>query len=104
MKTIYVGNLSFQSTEAEIESLFAPYGAVNRVSLIKDKISGQSRGFAFVEMDDDGEAQAAIEGLNGTQLGGRSLKVNEAQPQQPRRMGGGGGGGGGGRPRGRGRM
>ena len=102
MKNIYVGNLSFSTTEDAIREAFAAHGAVSKVSLVRDRDSGESRGFAFVEMDNDSEAQAAITAMNGAQLDGRSLKVNEAQPKPPRSGGGGGGrggygGGGGGR-------
>ncbi len=93
---IYVGNLSFQTTEGELETVFAQYGTVERVSVIRDRDTGQSRGFAFVEMADGGEA--AINSLNGTELNGRSLTVNEARPREER---GGFGGGGGGRGAGR---
>jgi cold-inducible RNA-binding protein len=89
---IYVGNLSFSTTEEELRQLFTEFGTVGTVSIIKDKFSGQSRGFGFVEMADSNEAQAAIAQLNGKDIGGRALKVNEARSQA-----GGGGGGGGGR-------
>ena len=91
-KKIYVGNLSFSASESEIRELFAQYGSVQTVELVTDRDTGRSRGFAFVEMEDD-DAVAAIAALNGTESGGRTLKVNEAKP---RREGGGGGGGGGG--------
>ena len=102
MKNIYVGNLSFDATEDSVRAAFEAYGAVDRVSIITDRDTGQSRGFAFVEMQDDESAMKAMEGLNGTNLGGRNLTVNEARPKsdRPRRDGGGGrggrGGGGGG--------
>ncbi len=96
MKKIYVGNLSFKTTEAELEAAFAAHGAVTSVSMVSDRYTGKPRGFGFVEMDDDREALAAIEALNGAQLGGRALVVNEARPQE-RRTGAGGGGGRGGR-------
>ena len=105
MKNIYVGNLGFQTTEQDIRSLFEAYGAVERVNLVTDRDSGQPRGFAFVEMTNDAEAEKAIAGLNGTDLGGRAINVNEARPKPERggfRPGGGGqrrGGGGGGRSR-----
>jgi RNA recognition motif-containing protein len=111
MKNIYVGNLNFDATEDQVRSLFEAYGAVDKVSIITDRDTGQSRGFAFVEMVDDEAANKAMEGLNGTNLGGRNLTVNEARPKadRPRREGGGGGrggyggrGGGGGRGRGAG--
>jgi len=96
MKNIYVGNLSFNATEDEVRQMFEAYGPVDRVSIVTDRDTGQSRGFAFVEMSDDGAAQKAMEALNGTNLGGRNLTVNEARPKadRPRRDGGGGGRGG----------
>ena len=105
MKNIYVGNLSFDSSEDQVRSLFEAYGAVDKVSIITDRDTGQPRGFAFVEMADDDAANKAIEALNGTNLGGRNLNINEARPKADRpRSGGGGGGrggyGGGGRDRG----
>jgi RNA recognition motif-containing protein len=90
---IFVGNLSFQTTEAELQDLFANFGAVERVSLIKDRDTGRSRGFAFVEMPSREEAENAIAQMNGANLGGRALNVNEARPKAS----GGGGGYGGGR-------
>lgn len=96
MLNIYVGNLPFSATESEIEALFGEYGQVERVSLISDRETGRPRGFGFVEMVDDQEGRTAIEGVNGVELGGRTLTVNEARPREPR---GGGGGGGGGRYR-----
>lgn len=103
MKKIFVGNLDFGSTEDSIRSLFEPYGAVDRVTVMTDRDTGRSRGFAFVEMPDSGEADKAIEALNGTNLDGRALNINEARPKVDRAGGGGfgdrrGGGGGGGRP------
>ena len=92
MKRIYVGNLSFSSTEDSIRSAFEPHGAVESVSLVTDRDTGRSRGFAFVEMADDTEAEAAINALNGTDLDGRDLNVNEARPRVERHGGGGGGG------------
>jgi len=100
---LYVGNLSFQSTEAEITDAFAEYGTVQSVNVIMDRDTGRPRGFAFVEMSTDAEAQAAIDGLDGQNLDGRTIKVNLAKPREPRGGGGGGGrggyggGGGGGR-------
>ena len=93
MKNIFVGNLSFGATEDAVRSLFEQYGAVERVSLMTDRDTGRSRGFAFVEMSDSQEADQAIAGLNGTNLGGRAINVNEARPKtdSPRRGGGGGG-------------
>ncbi len=90
MKNIFVGNLDFGATEDQIRSLFEPYGAVDRVSLMRDRDTGRSRGFAFVEMTNANEADQAIAGLNGTNLGGRALNVNEARPKVDR--GGSGGG------------
>jgi cold-inducible RNA-binding protein len=97
MKNIYVGNLTFDATEDQVRSLFEAYGPVEKVSIITDRDSGQPRGFAFVEMNDDESALKAMEALNGTNLGGRNLTVNEARPKadRPRREGGGGGGRGG---------
>ena len=96
---IYVGNLSFDTSEDDIRQAFAEYGQVSSVSIIKDKFTGRSRGFAFVEMPNNSEAQAAISGLNGQDLGGRTLTVNEARP----RTEGGGPRGGGNRGEGGGR-
>jgi len=93
-KKIYVGNLSFSSTEADLKSAFGRHGNVESVSIIMDRETGRSRGFAFVEMEDASAAADAIRALDGTDLGGRTLKVNEAQDKQ---RGGSGGGGGGGR-------
>ena len=95
---IYVGGLPYSTTEQQLSDLFAAHGAVTSARIITDKFTGQSRGFGFVEMSSDSEAQTAITALNGTQLGGRTLTVNEARPQEPRAGGGGGRGGfGGGR-------
>jgi cold-inducible RNA-binding protein len=96
LKNIYVGNLTFDATEDQVRSLFEAYGPVDKVSIITDRDSGQPRGFAFVEMTDDESATKAMEALNGTNLGGRNLSVNEARPKtdRPRREGGGGGRGG----------
>ena len=88
---IYVANLPWSTTDDDLRSSFEAYGSVDSATIIKDRETGRSRGFGFVEMPDDGEAQAAIEGLNGQDFGGRPLTVNEARP----RTGGGGGGGGG---------
>ena len=105
MTNIFVGNLSYATTESELESAFSAYGAVERVSVVRDRESGQSRGFAFVEMTNSEDAAKAIAGLNGRDINGRSLNVNEARPRE---QGGGGGfnrnrggnrGGGGGRRR-----
>ncbi len=95
MKKLYVGNLPFSATETEVNEMFAKHGTVHSVALINDRETGRPRGFGFVEMDDDA-AMAAIEALNGHNMDGRDLKINEAQ-DRPRRTGGGGGGGGGGR-------
>jgi len=86
-KNIYVGNLPFRASEDNVRDLFAQYGAVSTVKLISDRETGKPRGFGFVEMDDDAEADAAIEALNGKDYEGRSLKVNEAKPREskPRR-------------------
>lgn len=93
MANIYVGNCSFDVTEQQLRDVFATYGEVDKVSVITDRDTGRPRGFAFVEMADNEAAQAAIKGINGTELGGRTLNVNEARPKNE----GGGGGGGGGR-------
>ncbi len=82
-KKLYVGNLPFSATEDELRDLFAQHGEVHSVSLISDRETGQPRGFAFVEMDDEG-ADAAIAALEQTQFGGRALRVNEARPREPR--------------------
>ncbi|MFB3915563.1 MAG: RNA recognition motif domain-containing protein [Terriglobales bacterium] len=94
MKNIFVGNLAFSTTEDELRSIFESYGRVDRVSLMTDRDTGRSRGFAFVEMADEGEAEKAIAALNGSNLGGRTLNVNEARPK-PQRVGGSSGGRGG---------
>jgi cold-inducible RNA-binding protein len=104
VKNIFVGNLDFAATEASIRALFEPYGGVDRVSLVTDRDTGRSRGFAFVEMSDAGQADQAINALNGTELDGRALNINEARPKGEGGGGGGGGfsrggGGGGGRPK-----
>lgn len=101
MTNIFVGNLSWQTRQDELESAFAAYGAVERVSVVTDRDTGQSRGFAFVEMTNQNEANNAIAGLNGAELNGRALNVNEARPREERGGGFGGnrGGGGGGRQR-----
>lgn len=103
MTNIYVGNLSYSTTQEDLEAAFAAYGAVERVSLVRDRDTGQSRGFAFVEMRDATEAANAINALNGQQVNGRALNVNEARPREERGGGGGGRGFGGGRPGGGGR-
>ncbi len=97
MKNIFVGNLDFRASEDELRALFENYGTVDRVSILTDRETGRSRGFAFVEMPNDGEAEQAISKLNGYSLGGRALNVNEARPKAehgPRSGGGGRQGGG----------
>ncbi len=100
---LYVGNLAFNTTEQDLQDEFSQYGQVNSASLITDRETGRSRGFAFVELDSKEAAQTAIQGLNGKEVGGRALTVNEAKPREDRGGGGGGrggfGGGGGGRSR-----
>ena len=93
-KKLYVGNLSFQTTEGDLDELFAQAGEVESVRIITDRDTGRSRGFGFVEMGED-NAEKAIAQFNGTELDGRALTVNEARPQVKREGGGGGGGGGG---------
>ena len=98
-KRIYVGGLPYSATEEDLENLFSSIGAVKDATIITDRYTGQAKGFGFIEMDNDEEADAAINALNGTQMGGRTLTVNEAKPREdrPRTGGGGGYGGGGGR-------
>lgn len=99
MTNIFVGNLSYQTTESELEAAFSEFGAVDRVSVVRDRDTGQPRGFAFVEMANSNEAANAINAMNGRELNGRALNVNEARPREERRGGFGGGrgpGGGGG--------
>ena len=91
MKNIFVGNLSFNTTEDELRQLFSAYGQVDRVSIMTDRDTGRSRGFGFVEMTNAEDGEKAIAALNGTQLGGRTLNVNEARPKPERSAGGGGG-------------
>jgi cold-inducible RNA-binding protein len=100
MKNIFVGNLSYDSTEETVRALFERYGVVNSARIMTDRETGRSRGFAFVEMENEGEADQAIQGLNGYKMEGRALNVNEARPKPERSFGGGPkfGGGGGGRP------
>jgi RNA recognition motif-containing protein len=93
-RKLYVGNLPYQVQESELEELFTQAGQVASVFVPRDKFTGQGRGFAFVEMNSDAEAQTAIEKFHEQSFGGRSMKVNEARPQEPRSFGGGGGGGG----------
>ncbi len=100
MKNIFVGNLSFNTGEDELRQLFEQYGQVDRVSIMTDRDTGRSRGFGFVEMTNAEEGDKAIAALNGTQMGGRTLNVNEARPKAERAGGAAGGGGGRGRDRG----
>lgn len=97
MAKLYVGNLSFDTSEDQLKAFFAEVAPVSRATVIRDKFTNQSRGFAFVEIDDAELANKAIAALNGRSLGGRALKVNEAKPQENRSGGGGGGFGGGNR-------
>jgi RNA recognition motif-containing protein len=92
-KKLYCGNLSYNVSSADLEALFAEYGAVKSADVITDRDTGQSKGFGFVEFERDEDAQAAIQGLNNQQHEGRALQVNEARPREERRPGGGGGGG-----------
>jgi cold-inducible RNA-binding protein len=99
-KKIYVGNLSFNMTDEQLGQLFQPFGQVSSSTVIKDKFTGRSRGFGFVEMDNNEEADKAIAALNGKDIDGRALKVSEAQPREDKPRGGGfGGSGRGGRER-----
>lgn len=93
MKNIYVGNLDFHTSDQDIRALFEPFGQVENVNLIRDQFSGQARGFGFVEMANDSEAEKAIQQLNGQQLGNRNITVNEARPKADRSSRSGGGGG-----------
>jgi cold-inducible RNA-binding protein len=93
VKNIFVGNLNFNATEEAVRSLFERYGAVNSARIMTDRETGRSRGFAFVEMENENEADQAITALNGYSLDGRALNVNEARPKPERGFGGGGGGG-----------
>ena len=93
MKNIFVGNLSFNTNEDEVRQLFESYGQVDRVSIMTDRDTGRSRGFGFVEMTNNEDGEKAIAALNGSQLGGRTINVNEARPKAERLGGGGGGGG-----------
>src|SRR5947199_7933742 len=92
-KKLYVGNLSYEVDSTALEQMFAPHGTVESAQIITDRDTGRSKGFGFVEMSSDAEAQAAISALNGTEQGGRALTVNEAKPKENRGGGGGGGGG-----------
>lgn len=95
-KRIYVGSLPYSATEAQLENLFGQYGQINEIYIVTDRYTGQAKGFAFVEMTNDNEAQRAIDELNGSEMGGRTLVVNEARERESGggRFGGGGGGGG----------
>lgn len=100
MKNLYVGNLPHTTTETELRSLFEAHGAVEKITLVTDRDTGRSRGFGFVEMSNASEADKAVAALNGSDLGGRTLTINEAKPKSERPRGGGRGfGGGGGRGR-----
>jgi len=101
MKNLYVGNLPHSTTESELRAAFEPHGAVEKVSIVTDRDTGRSRGFGFVEMTNASEADKAVAALNGTELGGRTLTINEAKPKTDRPKSGGQrfGGGGGGRGR-----
>jgi RNA recognition motif-containing protein len=102
-KKLYVGNLSYNTSKTDLEQMFAAHGTVTSAQVITDRDSGRSKGFGFVEMGTDQEAQAAISALNGKEVDGRSMTVNEARPQEARSGGGGFGGRGGGRGGGGGR-
>jgi RNA recognition motif-containing protein len=93
MKNLFVGNMSFQTTESDLRALFEPFGQITRIHVVQDRETGQPRGFAFVEIADDAEAAKAISALDGKEVAGRALKVNEARPRPD---GGGGGSRGGG--------
>jgi RNA recognition motif-containing protein len=90
MTNIYVGNLSFDVTEAQLQQAFGAHGTVNKANVVTDRMTGRSRGFGFVEMANDDEGKAAIEGLNGSEIGGRTLTVNLAKPKVDRNRSGGG--------------
>ena len=92
MKNIFVGNLSFGSTEQDVRSMFEQFGSIERVSIVTDRETGKARGFGFVEMSNDDEAERAIAALNGANLDDRAINVNEARPKEDRGGGGGGGG------------
>ena len=91
-RKLYVGNLPYSANQQSLESAFSACGTVDSVNVIEDRDTGQSKGFAFVEMSSDGEAQKAIQELNGTNMDGRDIRVNEAKPKAPRDNRGGGGG------------
>jgi RNA recognition motif-containing protein len=95
-KKLYVGNLPYSIDEGALQSHFGAFGKVTSAKIIMDRDSGRSKGFGFVEMENDGEADTAVEKLNGAEMGGRAINVSEARPQAPREGGGGGGGGRGG--------
>ncbi len=95
MTNIYVGNLSFDVSDAQLQEAFGAHGTVNKANVVTDRMTGRSRGFGFVEMAKDEEGKAAIEARNGSELGGRTITVNVAKPREDRPRGGGGGGGGG---------
>lgn len=82
---IFIGNLAYTTTEQDLRQLFEPYGAVDKVNIITDRDTGRAKGFGFIEMSESQAAKAAIQGLQGTELGGRTLTVNEAKPREPRR-------------------
>ncbi len=93
-KKLYIGNLGYDVSSSDLQALLSPHGTVQSAEVIMDRSTGQSKGFGFVEMGSDSEAQAAISAMDGQEQGGRALKVNEAKPREPRSGGGGGGGGG----------
>jgi RNA recognition motif-containing protein len=93
-KKLYVGNLSYDVSSSDLEALLSPHGTIQSAEVIMDRDTGKSKGFGFVEMGSDAEAQAAISAMDGQEQGGRALKVNEAKPREPRTGGGGGYGGG----------
>src|SRR3990167_3090654 len=95
MKNLFVGNISFQTTESDLRSMFEPFGEITRIQLMTDRDTGRARGFGFVDMANDEEAAKAISALNGKEVGGRALNVNEARPKTERSGPRGGGGGGG---------
>lgn len=99
MKNLFVGNMSFQTTESDLRSMFEPFGEITRIQLMTDRDTGRARGFGFVDMANDEEAAKAIAALNGKELDGRALNVNEARPKTERSGGQRYGGGGGGRGR-----
>ena len=102
-KKVYVGNMSYETSQADLEQMFGEHGTVESAQVIMDRDTGRSKGFGFIEMSNDDEAQAAITALDGKDCGGRALKVNEAKPRTSGGGGGGGGGYGGGRGGGGGR-